>query len=691
MATNYDQPDTVRKRVRFFDGQYLQDQDFVDEQKFHIDRQRRHHRTLHVAGIADGLTVSKSADGAARVTVTPGTAIDSDGRQLVLAEAVTTELAGAQLANKTLNLYLIYREQPADLQTQAGSRDHSRWLENPEIKAVVKGEAPGGDYPPVLLAELTLDASGNITAVSDNVRQYSGLRLPGPGAAASTLRADAAGLVRLQGALSVSGNVGIGTTTPKAFQVTLPESSKGGNMPGAGVTIAGGDSASIELRGTGTPYIDFAKDAATTDFHARIRLTATDKLAIEGANVGIGTTDPGSNKLKVAGNTYLDGTLTATGNTSIGASASLSFGSQVRQMINLWDTRYGIGVQNSTQYFRTAKNFAWYKDGVHNDAELSAGTGGSAQMVIKDGNVGIGTDTAAQKLIVVGQNNAGKDADSGMSSGGQLAIKGNAPQLDFIDTDSNDWSIHVNSNKMYFVRQPWNYTDLVLDGSGNVGIGTDGPVNKLTVSSSGTHLQLRREATETTGGKSVFLELYQDDTVPTAKVPEVYPSIRFSHNNRYWHRIEGRSDGLHFKDGNLASDSYTPIRTGAITATGNVAVSGSLSVASGQSVAGIPIIDFQHGQQRFTGNRGAAKKVTYTFSFSRPVLSAQPMLVSWFLRYENREYVKEAGVGCYDTRISGNRVEVDVSFYFKDASGTYDDPYEGEAIVAVIAKLAQTL
>ena len=102
--------------------------------------------------------------------------------------------------------------------------------------------------------------------------------------------------------------------------------------------------------------------------------------------VGIGTTSPNS-KLDVNGD--------------ISSSGSVNFGTHTRQMLNLWETYFGVGVQNYTQYFRTHKNFAWYKGGSHNDAELNAG-GGTAQMVIKDGNVGIGTPDPKSKLDVEG-------------------------------------------------------------------------------------------------------------------------------------------------------------------------------------------------------------------------------------------------------------------------------------------------
>jgi len=110
-----------------------------------------------------------------------------------------------------------------------------------------------------------------------------------------------------------------------------------------------------------------------------------------------------------------------------------------------------------------------------------------------------------------------------------------------------------------------NYTHrMMIDTAGNVGIGTTALAYKLTVRAASTHLQLRRESTETTGGKHVFLELLQNDPAPV-KVPEVYPSIRFHHNNRFWDRIEARPDGFHFKTGDLNSDNYVDVRAGRIS------------------------------------------------------------------------------------------------------------------------------
>jgi hypothetical protein len=65
---------------------------------------------------------------------------------------------------------------------------------------------------------------------------------------------------------------------------------------------------------------------------------------------------------------------------SMDTSGNFSFGTTVRQMLNLWGTVYGVGVQNNTFYTRSDGDFAWFNKGVHADAPFSAGAGGTVLM-----------------------------------------------------------------------------------------------------------------------------------------------------------------------------------------------------------------------------------------------------------------------------------------------------------------------
>jgi hypothetical protein len=95
------------------------------------------------------------------------------------------------------------------------------------------------------------------------------------------------------------------------------------------------------------------------------------------------------------------GKVSKTGDTMSG---NLSFGSSTRQMINLYDAEYAIGIQGYTAYFRTGANFAWYKGGTHNNTELDAG-GGTALMTLTSTGLGLGTTTPSFKLDCHGTSN----------------------------------------------------------------------------------------------------------------------------------------------------------------------------------------------------------------------------------------------------------------------------------------------
>lgn len=81
------------QRVRYVTGQLLTADDFVTEQAYWIERQRRHNRYLHGWGVVKGLEVS--IDGL-KVLVEPGMAIDCAGNEIFLgtrAELVTPRKA----------------------------------------------------------------------------------------------------------------------------------------------------------------------------------------------------------------------------------------------------------------------------------------------------------------------------------------------------------------------------------------------------------------------------------------------------------------------------------------------------------------------------------------------------------------------------------------------------------------------
>lgn len=75
--------------------------------------------------------------------------------------------------------------------------------------------------------------------------------------------------------------------------------------------------------------------------------------------------------------------LTVNGDVAVSTTGSLNFGSQVRQMLNLWGPdQYGIGVQASRLYYRTATGggFSWFEGGAHSDTADNAGVGGTLRM-----------------------------------------------------------------------------------------------------------------------------------------------------------------------------------------------------------------------------------------------------------------------------------------------------------------------
>ena len=140
-----------------------------------------------------------------------------------------------------------------------------------------------------------------------------------------------------------------------------------GNLPSA--QLSGTYSSAVTLNNTGN---FFSGDGSGLNKlgadHILTGMLADDRLSPNVALLNHNQTFTGNNTF---------------GNVTVNAPSSLSFGSTTRQMLNLWGTQYGIGVQPSTHYFRadTGASFAWFEGGVHSDSFLNPG-GGTTLMTL---------------------------------------------------------------------------------------------------------------------------------------------------------------------------------------------------------------------------------------------------------------------------------------------------------------------
>src|SRR6185436_17584886 len=103
------------QRLNYFHYQFLQEQDFKDEQSYHVAMRRRHNSQFHTWGRVRGLDVTFVA-GERKVRISPGTAVNSLGREMILESNLDVDLQSH--ANETVYLSIAYKEDNTDPSTQ---------------------------------------------------------------------------------------------------------------------------------------------------------------------------------------------------------------------------------------------------------------------------------------------------------------------------------------------------------------------------------------------------------------------------------------------------------------------------------------------------------------------------------------------------------------------------------------------
>ena len=82
----------INRKPAYRHGQLLLEDDFIDEQQFHVHARYQHASQLHGFGAVRGLEVTAAGDAA--VSVSKGYAVDRRGREIELREPETLELHG---------------------------------------------------------------------------------------------------------------------------------------------------------------------------------------------------------------------------------------------------------------------------------------------------------------------------------------------------------------------------------------------------------------------------------------------------------------------------------------------------------------------------------------------------------------------------------------------------------------------
>ncbi|MFL6290842.1 MAG: hypothetical protein ACJ759_08110 [Thermoanaerobaculia bacterium] len=366
-------------RLKYFNGQFLQQQDFTAEQEYHLDRQRRHNRQLHTPGIADGLTVTATVN-TSSARISPGTALDPDGRLIVLTD--NFDVAFPSVAQFVL--VLISYAEVADVDSTVGDTGKTRWRERPRIEVVPASSVTPGD-PRVQLAKLQISSTGTILQHDTSVRVLAGnrnrpqetferLRLSRTGvsdnlwpvlSSGAPSQADLAGNLNVTGNILVTGNVdGRDVSADGAKLDNLALSKIGGvSNPGGNIDLVGQTGITITGNDT-TNQITFAGGAPTsidgvTNPGGNIDFVGQGGISIAPDNTGkliAFSTSPGAIGALPAGD-YLRRELTSVGfggSTANLATVTVNLGFQPKY---IWVTGRTYAYLNSGPFGSTISGF----------------------------------------------------------------------------------------------------------------------------------------------------------------------------------------------------------------------------------------------------------------------------------------------------------------------------------------------
>ena len=227
---------------------------------------------------------------------------------------------------------------------------------------------------------------------------------------------------------------------------------------------------------------------------------------------------------------------------NLGTSGALSFGTSSRQMINLFNPQYGIGVQAGTIYMRTASQFQWYKNGVHGDTINDAGGGVSQMKLDTNGNLTV-TGTMTSGSITAGSTTfsdstaqyGSLNISGGARSGGYIGISlnnganfmDNGTNFGIYDNTNARWNFYAtrSTNTIDFVGQVNAQTGVVINNGSTVVLSgfASGGTNGTTTAAANVYITTAGGLAKTTSSRKYKINIEDLDDEITSKLYDFRP------------------------------------------------------------------------------------------------------------------------------------------------------------------------
>lgn len=168
----------IRKRLNYYTGLFLQEEDFIAEQNYHVSQRKEQNKLLLTPGIVDpntGLAVTVSDK--TKVTVSAGVAIDAAGNQLIVLDGDENRKDIATTSTTEQDVFLTLSSQELITDALPGGTG-TRIFAKPNFELIPTTPPPSEDVK-IRLAQLKIGPAGIVGTPDFSVRKAAGVRVAG--------------------------------------------------------------------------------------------------------------------------------------------------------------------------------------------------------------------------------------------------------------------------------------------------------------------------------------------------------------------------------------------------------------------------------------------------------------------------------------------------------------------------------